>query len=37
MQILHVGNLLVERRELVKVRCKETERPDARSDVSVKK
>ena len=36
MQILHVGNLLVERCELVKVRCKETVRPDVRSDVSIK-
>jgi len=32
MQILHVANLLVEY-EPVKVRCKETQRPDVRSDV----
>ena len=36
MQILHVENLLVERCELVKVRYKETVRPDVRSDVSIK-
>ena len=35
MQILHVGNLLVERCELVKVYCKETVRPDVRSEVSI--
>lgn len=35
MQILHVGDLLVERCELVEVRRKETECPDARSDVSI--
>ena len=36
MQILDVGNLLVERCEFVKARCKETVRPDVRSDVSIK-
>ena len=35
MQILRAGNRLIECCELVKVRCKEAERPDVRSDVSI--